>query len=360
LTRRFDIGPILLALGAALLLVALFLKWYGPLTAWNAFELTDILLAALAVAAWAAPSLVQRVRGVLDEAVGSLGRGLRVLVSWRTAAVVAGGVVLVTAAYRVRPRFEVDLGSGREAAVAEGFGAYDSDAGVSYRQPLRGACLDLRDFGGGAPWTITLTAALSPPRAGEPNEAAIGRPRGGEPVGGQSRMNGPRLVVLARAGDAELVAPLGERWATPVFRAASPWGWRSGLALTFPSGGDPPGVRVDRVDVDRGRSFPSLRVTAAVTGAALLAAVALAAAGLGAATAFAAAGLTLAAQALALAIDPVTTVPFAVPFLVITLAGAALAALLAGAAGGVMLLGGRALSMRVDPRPCWDKNDCTL
>jgi len=50
LTRRFDIGPVLLALGAVLLLVALFLDWYGPLTAWNAFEVADVLLAALAVA----------------------------------------------------------------------------------------------------------------------------------------------------------------------------------------------------------------------------------------------------------------------------------------------------------------------
>ena len=51
MTRRFDIGPILLALGAALLLVALFLDWYGPLTAWNAFEVTDVLIAVTAVAA---------------------------------------------------------------------------------------------------------------------------------------------------------------------------------------------------------------------------------------------------------------------------------------------------------------------
>jgi hypothetical protein len=51
LTRRFDIGPILLALGALLLLVALFLDWYGPFTAWNAFAVTDVLLAALGVAA---------------------------------------------------------------------------------------------------------------------------------------------------------------------------------------------------------------------------------------------------------------------------------------------------------------------
>ena len=34
-------------------------------------------------------------------------------------------------------------------------------------------------------------------------------------------------------------------------------------------------------------------------------------------------------------------------------------AMLAGAAGGVLLLGGRALSMRVDPRPCWEKGDCS-
>jgi hypothetical protein len=50
-TRRFDIGPVVLALGGILLLVGLFLDWYGQLSAWDAFELTDLLLAALAVAA---------------------------------------------------------------------------------------------------------------------------------------------------------------------------------------------------------------------------------------------------------------------------------------------------------------------
>jgi hypothetical protein len=51
MTRRFEVGPILVALGALLLLVSLFLDWYGPLNAWEAFEVVEVLLAVLAVAA---------------------------------------------------------------------------------------------------------------------------------------------------------------------------------------------------------------------------------------------------------------------------------------------------------------------
>ena len=51
MTRRFDIGPVVLALGRSSLLVGLFLAWYGDLNAWDVFELVDVLLAALAVAA---------------------------------------------------------------------------------------------------------------------------------------------------------------------------------------------------------------------------------------------------------------------------------------------------------------------
>ena len=49
--RRFELGPILVMLGALLLLVSLFLEWYGPLNAWESFEVVDVLLAALAVTA---------------------------------------------------------------------------------------------------------------------------------------------------------------------------------------------------------------------------------------------------------------------------------------------------------------------
>jgi hypothetical protein len=49
MTRRFEIGPLLIALAAIVLLVALFLRWYGAADAWDAFEITDLLLAVLAV-----------------------------------------------------------------------------------------------------------------------------------------------------------------------------------------------------------------------------------------------------------------------------------------------------------------------
>ena len=48
--RRLETGSLVAALGAALVLVSLFLGWYQPgLTAWSAFEVWDLVLAALAV-----------------------------------------------------------------------------------------------------------------------------------------------------------------------------------------------------------------------------------------------------------------------------------------------------------------------
>ena len=35
-------------------------------------------------------------------------------------------------------------------------------------------------------------------------------------------------------------------------------------------------------------------------------------------------------------------------------------AVVAGAAGGGLLLGARFMAMRLDPRPCWEKNECAL
>ena len=49
--RRIDAGPLLALLGGLVLLVSLFLDFYEPtFTAWEVFELLDLVLAALAVA----------------------------------------------------------------------------------------------------------------------------------------------------------------------------------------------------------------------------------------------------------------------------------------------------------------------
>jgi hypothetical protein len=51
MTRRLEAGPVLVTLGAVLLLVSLFLSWYtGEVSAWEAFEVWDLVLFVLALA----------------------------------------------------------------------------------------------------------------------------------------------------------------------------------------------------------------------------------------------------------------------------------------------------------------------
>ena len=53
-SQQIAVGPIVVAFGALLLLVSLFLNWYEPgFTAWTVFEALDLLLAALALASLA-------------------------------------------------------------------------------------------------------------------------------------------------------------------------------------------------------------------------------------------------------------------------------------------------------------------
>src|SRR5687768_16880466 len=85
MTRRFEVGPVLVALGAIVLLVSLFMDWYGPLTAWEAFEVVELLLAILAVAA-------------LVVAAGLLVPDIEYLERRWLPAIVLGVVVLVAAA----------------------------------------------------------------------------------------------------------------------------------------------------------------------------------------------------------------------------------------------------------------------
>ena len=67
--RRFEIGPLIVAVGSLVLLVSLFLDWYGDQTAWGAFELADVLMAALAVAALVAAA------GLISPELAFLDRG---------------------------------------------------------------------------------------------------------------------------------------------------------------------------------------------------------------------------------------------------------------------------------------------
>ena len=52
--QQFPLGPLVAALGAVLLVVSLFLDWYGVLSAFTVFEVLDLLLLALALATLAA------------------------------------------------------------------------------------------------------------------------------------------------------------------------------------------------------------------------------------------------------------------------------------------------------------------
>jgi hypothetical protein len=89
MTRRFEIGPLLIAIAAVVLIVALFLRWYGPNDAWQAFEITDVLLAALAIA-----SICIAVALVVPELPGPEPR----LLPW-----LVGALVVVIAAELINP-----------------------------------------------------------------------------------------------------------------------------------------------------------------------------------------------------------------------------------------------------------------
>ena len=52
--RRTDAGPVIAAIGAAVLFLSLFLTWYEPgVSGWDVFEALDLLLAGIAIAAGA-------------------------------------------------------------------------------------------------------------------------------------------------------------------------------------------------------------------------------------------------------------------------------------------------------------------
>jgi hypothetical protein len=69
MARKIEAGPLVALLGAGLLLVSLFLEWFTPgASAWDVFEVLDLLLAAVAIAAaLAALGLLAPEIAVLDR-----------------------------------------------------------------------------------------------------------------------------------------------------------------------------------------------------------------------------------------------------------------------------------------------------
>lgn len=83
--RTIEAGGLLIGLGAILLLVSLFLEWFQPgLDAWSIFEVWDLVLALLAIAA-------------LVAVAGRLGYGAPRPDSWLIGAAIAALVIVVYA-----------------------------------------------------------------------------------------------------------------------------------------------------------------------------------------------------------------------------------------------------------------------
>ena len=121
----------LVALGAVVLLVSLFLDWYGFLAAWEAFEVVDVLLAALAIAA-----IVAAVGLLLPGAAYVEGR-------WLPAIVLAIAVLVVAAILDPPPAaqdqtLEIGAWLGFAAALVMAAGAILSFGRISFAVSVEG------------------------------------------------------------------------------------------------------------------------------------------------------------------------------------------------------------------------------
>jgi hypothetical protein len=166
MTRRFELGPIIVAAASLLLLVSLFLDWYGPgVSAWDAFEIVDVLLAALAIAAIVAAI------GALASEAGYLDR------RWLPALVAAVAVLVAASIINPPPAAagaNADLGAwiAFGAAMAMLIGAVLSIGRVSFSVALEGreprqrvAAVDERQ-------ATTETAAVMSSRRGRRSSSA--------------------------------------------------------------------------------------------------------------------------------------------------------------------------------------------
>jgi uncharacterized membrane protein len=107
LSRKIDAGELVAAIGGVLVFVSLFLSWFGAASAWQAFELADLLLAGLALTVVLAALPTD----------GALSLGPRALLPLGALLVVVVGVQLVEPPPAVA---ETDRGTGAWMAIAGG------------------------------------------------------------------------------------------------------------------------------------------------------------------------------------------------------------------------------------------------
>jgi len=194
LRERFDAGTGLVALGAVVLLVSLFVDWYSPSgDAWAVFEVIDVLLAAAAAASLVA--LVPRYAG-LNRALPAIAFGALFVVvvqildappsargdqieagAWlalAATALMAAGATLSAASISVtidvrgrdrRRRSAAIDARERERAEEEAAAAEEAEAADARRARRRGAGA----VGGGA---TSATEPVTPPDDGPPANGA--------------------------------------------------------------------------------------------------------------------------------------------------------------------------------------------
>lgn len=210
----------------------------------------------------------------------------------RDLAIVVSGAVLATVlGYGLRPRVELDLGSGELGPILSRFGALDrGDDGVRFREALAGGTIDLRDFGASGAWTLEVRVAATAVSHGS---LAPG-------------------VVLTAEG-LETRAALGSGWRS-VSLELPPGGeegvWRSGHVLRFPGYGGGARLKVASVSLDRGWTLPSLHAVSMVVASAGLVFLALLATGLRGPVRLAGPFLLIVLVATGLVADPAVTTPF--------------------------------------------------
>ena len=240
-----------------------------------------VALGAALIVRWLLPEFTRVIAETISRSGSALVDGLETLASgWAVyvAVLAISGTVL---AYWSRPRFELDLGSGRADAVSRRFAGFDQEGGVRFRRALPGAALDLRDFGALSPWTVELRA-----RSGVATDETA-------------------RATLLRAGDFEVSGALSSDWS--LHRATLPapsLGWRSGHWLEFPAIGRGRELQVDSLVIDRGRSFPSLEALLWILASAWLVMASLAASGLSARLGSVGATLFLAVLLAGLILEP--------------------------------------------------------